>query len=60
MRSKLVRHQEAWAKHLDMPVEQTNSLGMPLVLVPPGEFMMGSTEEEIEAVAKSISAEIPS
>jgi formylglycine-generating enzyme required for sulfatase activity len=28
-------------------VEQTNSLGMPLALVPPGEFDMGSTPEQI-------------
>jgi formylglycine-generating enzyme required for sulfatase activity/serine/threonine protein kinase len=42
------QHQEAWAKHLGVPVEETNSIGMPLVLIPPGEFDMGSTPEEIE------------
>jgi fused signal recognition particle receptor len=31
-----------------MPVEFTNSIGMKFMLVPPGEFMMGSTAEEIE------------
>ena len=31
-----------------MPVEYTNSLGMKFRLIPPGEFMMGSTKEEIE------------
>ena len=36
------RHQEAWAKHLGLPVELTNSIGMKLVLIPPGEFMMGA------------------
>ena len=36
-------HQEAWAKHLGVPVEYTNSIGMKFVLIPPGEFMMGST-----------------
>ena len=41
------QHQEAWAKHLGVPVEQTNSIGMKLVLIPPGEFEMGSTPEEI-------------
>jgi len=40
-------HQEAWAKYLDVPVDYTNSIGMKFVLVPPGEFMMGSSPEEI-------------
>ncbi len=38
-------HQEAWAKHLGVPVEFTNSLGMKFRLIPPGEFLMGITEE---------------
>jgi len=42
-------HQQAWAKHLGVPVEYTNSVGMKFVLVPPGTFMMGSTAEEIAA-----------
>ena len=42
------RHQEAWAKHLGVPVEYTNSIGMKFVLIPPGEFMMGSTPTQIE------------
>jgi formylglycine-generating enzyme required for sulfatase activity len=41
------QHQENRAKHLGVSVEQTNSLGMPLLLIPPGEFKMGSTSEEI-------------
>ena len=40
------KYQEAWAKHLGLPVEQTNSMGMKLVLIPPGEFMMGSPTSE--------------
>jgi len=39
-------HQRVWAKHLDVPVETTNSIGMNLVLIPPGEFVMGSPAEE--------------
>ncbi len=38
--------QEAWAKHLDAKIELTNSLGMKLVLIPPGEFQMGGPFEE--------------
>lgn len=40
------RHQEAWAQYLGLPVELTNSIGMRFVLVPPGEFYMGSTKAD--------------
>ena len=46
--------QEAWSKHLDTPVVKTNSIGMKLVLIPPGEFQMGSTEEELDQARKYI------
>ena len=46
------QHQEAWAKYLNVPVEYTNSIGMKFRLIPPGEFMMGSTPEEIEEAQK--------
>jgi formylglycine-generating enzyme required for sulfatase activity/serine/threonine protein kinase len=42
------QHQAAWARHLGVAVETTNSIGMKLALIPPGEFQMGSTPEEIE------------
>ncbi|MBC7819068.1 MAG: SUMF1/EgtB/PvdO family nonheme iron enzyme, partial [Planctomycetaceae bacterium] len=42
-------HQEAWAKHLGVPVEYENTIGMKFVLIPPGEFLMGGTAAEIEA-----------
>ncbi len=42
------RHQARWAKYLGAPVTQTNSIGMKLVLIPPGEFDMGSPKERIE------------
>lgn len=48
------QHQEAWAKHLKIEVEYTNSLGMKFVLIPPGEFTMGSTPKEIEAALTEI------
>ena len=47
------KHQEAWAKHLGLPVEITNSIGMKLVLIPPGEFRMGSPKELIEEELKA-------
>lgn len=43
-------HQEAWADYLDLPVEREVELPggekMAFVLIPPGEFMMGTGEEE--------------
>lgn len=48
------RHQEEWAAYLKIPIEHTNSLGMKFVLIPPGEFTMGSTAEEIAAGLKDI------
>ena len=50
---KAKEHQAAWAKHLGVPVEITNSIGMKLVLIPPGEFMMGSPKELIEEELKA-------
>ncbi len=49
--------QEAWAKHLGKTVEQTNLIGMTLVLIPPGEFLMGSTPE-LNALGVKIAEEI--
>jgi formylglycine-generating enzyme required for sulfatase activity len=45
-------HQQRWSACLHRPVEERNSIGMPLVLIPPGEFEMGSTIEEIAAALK--------
>lgn len=41
--------QEAWAGHLGLPVESTNTLQIKLVVIPPGEFLMGSTDEQVAA-----------
>jgi len=35
-------HQRRWGEYLKVPVETTNSIGMKLVLIPPGKFMMGN------------------
>ena len=42
-------YQDRWARQLGVPVGITNSIGMKLVLIPPGEFMMGSPKKLIEA-----------
>ncbi len=45
-------HQAAWAKHLGTTVESKNPVGMTMVLIPPGEFLMGSTDEQVAAALK--------
>lgn len=41
--------QEAWARHLGTKVETPNGVGQTMVLIPPGEFFMGSTDEQVAA-----------
>jgi len=36
------QYQQAWGDSLGVPINTTNSIGMRLVLIPPGEFQMGS------------------
>ncbi len=45
-------YQEAWAKHLGTTVEVVNSTGAKMVLIPPGEFLMGSSDQQIAAALK--------
>ncbi|HWA98635.1 MAG TPA: SUMF1/EgtB/PvdO family nonheme iron enzyme, partial [Pirellulales bacterium] len=42
-------HQEAWAAHFGTTVETTNSVGAKMILIPPGQFLMGSTDEQVAA-----------
>ena len=39
--------QTAWANTLGMKVESKNDLGMRFRFIPPGEFLMGSSDEQI-------------
>lgn len=41
-------HQRAWAAHLACDVEQVNSIGMRLRLIPPGVFLMGGSAESVK------------
>ena len=52
-------HQSAWAEHLGVPVEFENSLGIRFVLIPPGEFDMGSTEAEVAKLLEQAKATNP-
>jgi formylglycine-generating enzyme required for sulfatase activity len=48
--------QKDWASWLDVPVEYTHPSGMKLRLIPPGEFLMGSTSEQIESLVQEMPA----
>jgi formylglycine-generating enzyme required for sulfatase activity len=45
-RAEAKTHQQAWAEHLGLPVQVTNSVGTKLSLIPPGQFVMGSPPGE--------------
>lgn len=45
-------HQEAWARHLGVPVEFTNSIGMKFRLILPAEFVRGSSPAELNDALK--------
>ena len=51
--TKAKEYQAAWAKYRNVPAEITNAIGMKFVLIPPGEFMMGSPNEVIEEELKT-------
>jgi formylglycine-generating enzyme required for sulfatase activity len=42
--------QQQWAEHIGKSLVHTNSIGMKMVLIPPGEFTMGRTEEQFDKV----------
>lgn len=46
--------QQQWAKHLGKPVIHTNSIGLKLALLPPGEFTMGRTEEQFDKLLNTL------
>jgi formylglycine-generating enzyme required for sulfatase activity/serine/threonine protein kinase len=52
--------QEQWASHLGVPVEEDNSIGMKLVLIPPGEFRMGQDDFQGAVLIPGSANEMPS
>lgn len=47
-------HARAWADYLMIPQEWKHPLGIRFRLIPPGEFMMGTIEQDIETFAPQI------
>ena len=52
------QHQVQWAEFLSLPFEKSNSMGMKLVLIPAGEFDMGSTPAEVEELLRTTTSQI--
>ena len=52
------QYQNAWAEHLQVPTEYTNSIGMKFRLIPPGRFLMGSTAEQVAAAKPFLYTEL--
>jgi len=48
--------QRQWARHLKLPAETTNSIGMKLVLIPPGKFQMGTPEAMVKQLVADVQA----
>jgi formylglycine-generating enzyme required for sulfatase activity len=46
--------QKSWASHLKTPVQLNNSIGMRFILIPPGEFQMGSDDERLPADVRPV------
>ena len=42
----IAKQQGAWSRRMERPTIQANSIGMTMLVIPPGEFDMGSTPEE--------------
>ena len=51
-------HQNQWAEYLGVPRQQQNSLAMTLVLIPPGEFVMGNAVIDADHLQKSVVADV--
>ena len=46
--------QQHWAKQIGRELTHKNSIGMKMVLLPPGEFTMGRTEEQFDELLKFV------
>jgi eukaryotic-like serine/threonine-protein kinase len=53
-REEARRVQRDWAIFLKRDVIETNSVGMKFTLIPPGEFLMGSTDEQLRQHQKDL------
>lgn len=57
---RAAKHQQAWAEYWGVPTEYENSIGMKFRLIPPGEFLMGSPQQEHETAMATATQPRPS
>ena len=48
------KYQQLWARYFKLPVVSTNSIGMKLALIPPGEFTMGTPQATIDELSTKL------
>lgn len=48
-REEALSYQQQWADYLGVPVEFTDTLGIRFRLIPPGEFIMGTSDQGIQS-----------
>ncbi len=46
----IAKQQGAWSRRMERPTSQANSIGITLLVIPPGEFDMGSPPEELAGI----------
>ncbi|TWT91588.1 bifunctional serine/threonine-protein kinase/formylglycine-generating enzyme family protein [Stieleria varia] len=49
--------QDEWANHLGVEVEITNSISMKFRVIPPGEFLMGTSQDEMDQFQARVSGQ---
>ena len=54
LKSNATEAQNKWARAIKSQVEVTGATALKLRLIPPGEFLMGSTDADIDGVLKRI------
>lgn len=57
-REAALKHQTEWAEYLGVPVEFTDALGIKFRLIPPGEFVMGTSAQDIQSRRHHVEDEV--
>lgn len=52
--NEATEHQARWGQFLRIPQQPVNSIGQRLVLIPPGEFLMGTPETEFPGLEQKV------